>query len=193
MSDSLETAQETMEHAHHAAEHGPPVGSARLIAVMVAILAAMLAMAEMGEKSAQNAYLTYHITATDDFAFYQAKNIRSNLYGAQADLLASLPNAADPAIAARIAAARATVRRLDDDPKGQGRKQLLAKAQESIHARDHQFHRYHLFEIVVGALQIAIVLASVSVVTRVNLLAVGAGLLGGGAGLFGLAVALGWA
>ncbi|MBU6499228.1 MAG: DUF4337 family protein, partial [Rhodospirillales bacterium] len=62
-----------------------------------------------------------------------------------------------------------------------------------IHARDHQFHRYHLFEIVVGALQIAIVLASVSVVTRVNLLAVGAGLLGGGAGLFGLAVALGWA
>jgi hypothetical protein len=43
----------------------------------------------------------------------------------------------------------------------------------------------------VGALEISIVLASVSVVTRMKPLTIGAGLVGLIAGLFGLGVALG--
>jgi hypothetical protein len=185
MSDSIDTARETMEHAHHETPDSP----ARKIAVLVAVLAAALALAEMGEKGAQNAYLTHHITASDDWAFYQAKTVRANLYTTQADLLDSLPNAADPAVHARSEADRATARRLEDDDKTIGRKQLLAKAQASEQRRDAAFHRYHLFEIVVSALQIAIVLASVSVVTRVIALAFGAAILGGAASLFALAVA----
>ncbi len=187
MSDSLEVAQDAIEHAHH--EPQGAVGSARVIAVLIAALAAALALAEMGEKSAQNAYLTEHISASDDWAFYQAKTIRANLYAVQADILDSLPTAADPA--ARIDAARAQVKRLDDDEKTLGRKQLTAQAQHAEQARDHAFHSYHLFEGVVGALQICIVLASVSVVTRVSALAVGAGVLGGVASAFGVAVAFG--
>ena len=49
----------------------------------------------------------------------------------------------------------------------------LAEADEHRAARDAAFHRYHEFELVVGALQIAIVLASVAVVTRIVALAVG--------------------
>jgi hypothetical protein len=97
-------------------------------------------------------------------------------------------NAADAAVHARSEADRATARRLEDDEKTAGRKQLLAKAQRSEQLRDAAFHRYHLFEIVVSALQIAIVLASVSVVTRVLALAFGAAILGGAASLFALAV-----
>ena len=68
---------------------------------------------------------------------------------------------------------------------------MRAKAEELTHARDEVFERYHKFELVVGALQIAIVLASVSVVTRVRSLAIVAGVLGGGGALYGLAVAAG--
>jgi hypothetical protein len=191
MSDSFETARDTIEHSHHHAAHEAEGGGhARKIAVMVAILAAVLALSEMGEKGAQNAYLAHHISASDDFAFYQAKTLRSNMYNEQADLLASLPNGNDPAVMARAAGARAEAKRMDDDEKTLGRKQLLARAEHSQELRDHEFHRYHLFELVVSGLQIAIVLASVSVVTRVNALALGAGVLGFGAFLMGVAVAL---
>ena len=185
MSDTLETAQEAIEHAHHLAETEEG-GHARKIAVLVAILAAGLALGEMAEKGAQNAYLTHHITASDDWNFFQAKNIRSNMYALQADALESQPNANDPVVRKRIDAARAQAARLDDDEKTQGRKQLREKAQASEHERDHEFHRYHLFEMVVGGLQLAIVLASVSVVTRVTVLAIVAAALGLAAAAAGL-------
>jgi Domain of unknown function (DUF4337) len=189
MNESLEHARETIEHSAHEAAH-PTNGSARKVAVLVAVLAAALALAEMAEKGAQNQYLTDHITASDDWAFYQAKTLRSALYTEQAELLASLPNAADPANVARAASARAEAKRLDDDEKTVGRKQLMAKAAQSEHLRDHEFHRYHLFELAVSGLQIAIVLASVSVVTRVGALALGAGVLGAAASVLALVVAL---
>lgn len=188
MTDSMEDAQEGIEHAHHAAHGGDR--AARWIAVLIAAMAAALALAELGEKAAQNKYLTEHVALSDDWAFYQAKNLRAAMQAADATLLASLPNAADSAVQARIRQAHEEEARLRDDPKaGNGMKQLSARAAERQAARDHAFHRYHQFELVVGALQIAIVLASVSVITRVRALTLAAGLIGGGAALAGLAVA----
>jgi hypothetical protein len=182
MTDSLEFAKEDLHHAAHGAGHQD--GSARKVAVLIAVLAAGLALCEMAEKGAQNAYLTQHIQAADDWAFYQAKTIRANLYITHAETLEALGKPADKA--------RETAARLNDDPKGgEGRVQLLAKAKLSEGARDHSFHNYHLFEGAVGALQIAIVLASVSVVTRVGALALGAGVLGLGAVVFAGLVAAG--
>jgi hypothetical protein len=188
MSDAIDQARETIEHAHHHAGHDGD-GFPRNVAVIVAILAAGLALAEMGEKSAQNEYLTFHIAASDDWNFYQAKNIRSNLFSLHADSLEASANAADPAVRKQIEAARSQASRLDDDEKTVGRKQLAAKARQSEMARDVAFHRYHLFEAVVGALQIGIVLASVSIVARARPLAWLAGLLGAVAAVAGIAVA----
>src|ERR1700722_5367618 len=185
MSHSIDTAKEAIETAQEAeAEHKD--GSARTIAVLIAVLAATLALAEMAEKAAQNEYLTHHIQASDDWNFYQAKTIRSNVYSVEADTLESLPVASEPDVRKRIDAARAQAKRLDDDEKTLGRKQLIEKAHASEEMREAAFHRFHLFEAVVGALEIAIVLASVSVVTRVRQLAMGAVVLGGVAALFGL-------
>ncbi len=92
----------------------------------------------------------------------------------------------------RIDDARAARRSgLDDDEKTLGRKQLMAKAKASEEDRDHRrvAPLRHLFEAVVSALQLSIVLASVSVVTRVRQLAIAAAVLGGGASLFALAEA----
>jgi hypothetical protein len=189
MSDDLERARESMERAHERhVEHGD--GSARNIAILISVLAAGLALAEMQEKGAQNAYMTSHIEVSDDYAFYQSKKLRANLYAQEAELLASLPNAADPAVQARIATAHATATRLEDDEKGIGSKQLLAQAEAHKVLREQQFHRYELFEIVVGALQIAIVLASVSVVTRIKALATGAGVIGAAAIVCGVLITI---
>ncbi|HTN12624.1 MAG TPA: DUF4337 family protein, partial [Acetobacteraceae bacterium] len=117
-------------------------------------------------------------------------------YATQAETLTALAAGRDAAGAAALdkqaAAARVTAARLLDDPKGgEGRAQLAKRAKASEARRDVAFHRYHLFEGVVGALQIAIVLASVSVVTRVRTLALAAGALGAAAGVFAGLVAAG--
>ena len=181
MSDINEHAQETIEH------HGR---SNRTVAVLIAILAAALALSEMGEKQQQNDYLTHHIALSDDYAFYQAKNVRATVLAVESGILASLPNAADPTPQAEIKRAKATEARMRDEPGGDGMKQLMEKAKKDEETRDHAFHKYHQYEYVVGALQIGIVLASVSIVTGVALLAWGAGAIGAIAAAFGLYVAL---
>ena len=190
MSDDLEQAQQGMEHAHEANAAHPAHDDrgARRVAVLISALAAGLAIAEMAEKGAQNEFLAHHISTSDSWAFYQAKTLRSAMVGQQIEVLASLPNAADPEVATRIAAARAEQARLNDDEKSQGRKQLRAQAEAEAKTRDAVGEHYHLYEYVVGALQIAIVLASVSVVTRMWLLAAAAGVIVGAAAVFGLVV-----
>lgn len=189
MSDTIEHAKEGLEHAHHAAHEGDRF--APRTAVMIAALAAALALADMEEKAAQNAYLTHHIAVSDDWSFFQGKNVRATVRAAEASILESLPNASDETIRGRIQTARENEARLRDEPGADGMKQLAERAQRQTELREHEFHRYHQFELVVGALQIAIVLASVSVVTRVRPLAAAGGLIGAVAAIYGLAIASG--
>lgn len=189
MSDTIEHAREGLHHAQHAAE-GHSDTSARKIGVLIAALAAVLALTEMGAKSAQNAYLTHHIALSNDWAFYQAKNARATVWSAEAGILANLPNAAEPGPQAEIKRAKDAEARLRDEPGQDGMKQLAERARHQEEERDHAFHLYHLYEYLVGALQIAIVLASVGVVTRIAALAIGAGVIGAIAAGFGLFISL---
>ncbi|HEY4171584.1 MAG TPA: DUF4337 domain-containing protein [Rhodopila sp.] len=186
MSESMERAHETIEeHAHHSDPW------ARGVAILVSILAAVLALSEIGGKAAQNAYLTHHVALSNDWAFYQAKNLRSVVRDSEADLLASLPNASDPAIQARIKESKDYSARMRDDPKGgEGMKQLAVTAKAEEVDRDVAQERYHNYEYAVGALEIAIVLASVSIVTRMRGLTYGAGAIGALAALGALAIAM---
>lgn len=186
MSEDIERAQHGIESAHHAHQDGDR--TARLVAVLIAILAAALALAEMAEKDAQTSYLAHQVTVSDDWNFYQAKHLRATLLGSEIDTLRSLPGAADnPEIQARIAAAQRTAARLENDPKGgEGSRQLMEKARRQEELRDEAAHRTHQMERVVGLLQIAIVLASVSVIARTRSLAAGAAALGAVSALYGL-------
>jgi len=181
----MERAHETIEE--HASHSDP---WARGVALLVSVLAAVLATAEIGGKASQNAYLAHHIALSNDWAFYQAKNLRSVVRTSEADLLASLPNAQDPGIQARIKEAQEYSARMRDDPKGgEGMKQLAVTAQDEEAKRDEAAHRYHSYEYAVGALQIAIVLASVSVVTRIRALTFGAAAIGAVAAAASLGIA----
>ena len=187
MVDPVDTAQEQIETAQE--EAGKRDRWPMLMAITVSFLAASLAIAELGEKSSQTEYLTHNISASDTWSAYQAKNLRASLWNSQALLMQSLPNASDPAVQARIEKAHAEGARMRDEPgSGDGMKQLMVKAKGEEHERELAFHAYHGFEHTSSLLQISIVLASVSVVTRVRALGVAAGAIGLLACGYGLSV-----
>lgn len=188
MNKIAEEAHETIHE--HGGGHADPFS--RRAAVLVSILAAALALTEIGTKSTANEYLANHIAVSDDYAFYQARNVRSMVKQTEASLLAVLGNATDPAVQKRIQAAEDYAARMRDDPKsGDGMKQLLARARAQEEARDHALHRYHFYEYCSGALEIGIVLSSVAVVTRIAMLAYVAAGLGSVAGVVAILVASG--
>jgi Domain of unknown function (DUF4337) len=187
MVDPVETANEQIGEAHEM--HGETDPWPRRMAVVVSFLAASLALAEIGAKSSQTAYLTHHIAASDAWNFFQAKNLRANLRDSEAAILRSLPNADSPAAQERIRAVTAEEARMRDDPEGgDGMKQVKAKALELEAERDHEAHEYHGYEYTSGALEISIVLASVSVVTRIRTLGIAAAAIGLIACVYGLTI-----
>lgn len=196
MNKIAEEAHERIhEHTGHGEGHGDEHGgsTAKRVAVLVSALAAVLALTEVGAKSTQNEYLKNHIAVSDDYAFYQARVLRSLVEESEARILARLPSADDPKVQADIKADRDYMERMRDNSKsGDGMKQLLDRAKVLEAEREEALHHYHFYELSGGALEIAIVLASVAVVTQMSLLAVVAGGIGGIAGLVSLAVALGF-
>lgn len=174
MSDQV---QETLERHEHLS-HNPEDGNGRRAALVIGVLAAVLAVSEMAERSSQNAYLAHHIAASNEFAFYQARQTRALVLSQSAATMAVLPQTPETQKAITDAVAEAH-RLTDDSERGNGTKHIQARADVENHARDAALHHYEWYEIVTSALQIAIVLASVSVVTRLRPMT----WLGGGIGI----------
>jgi Domain of unknown function (DUF4337) len=182
MSGEFEQANEHLEHAAHGA-HGTTHARA---AIIIAVMAAALALTEFAAKDAQISYLTNHIAASDTWAQYQAKSVRRTVLTSEADLLQSLSATTDPAIKKRIADAQANADRMRSEPGADGMEQLTEKAHAQEHLRDHQMHRTHTLEIASGGLQIAIVLASISVVIDLPLFLMISVVLGLASAIYGL-------
>jgi uncharacterized protein YsxB (DUF464 family) len=184
MSSELEHANEHLEHAAHG--HGEHGKSHIPAAVVIAIMAAVLAIIEFAGKDAQTNYLTNHIAASDTWAQYQAKSVRRALSASEATLLESLSANPDAAMQKRIADAKANADRMKSEPGADGMDQLAEKAHEQEHERDHEMHRSHTLEIASGGLQIAIVLASISVVINLPLFLIAGIVLGLGSAVYAL-------
>jgi len=160
-------------HAH--LEHG---GDKR-IALLIAILALCLAIAETGAKSAQTDALGSNVEAANLWAFFQARTIRQTIVRTEAESVALLPGADSEAVAKQVAAWRATAARWESEPDtGDGRRELMARAKAAESKRDKSLHAYHLFEYGSAAFQVAIVVASASIITGVPALAIGGVVLG---------------
>ena len=168
------SAHESLEHAEHA-EHA--AGANKKIALLIAVIALFLALAETLGKGAQTESISLNVEASNLWAFFQAKSIRSTTLQAAAEgLQAQSDAAADPgakaALAKPIEAWRQTVARYEDEPDtGEGRKQLSGRAKEAELKRDLAMAKYHHFEIASAAFQIAIVLASATIITGMLALA----------------------
>jgi len=178
-----------MSGAHVPHEHGN-----RNVAVLIAIIAALLALSEMAGKGAQTHALSYQLEASNLWNFYQAKTIRQTMLRAAVGQLEAddTPNAPEAQAARKRYDERwkKDIERYESEPDtGEGRKELLARAQATEAKRDKALHQYHLFEYSSAIFQIAIVLASASIVTSVLILAwvAGIGAVAGGA-IAGLAL-----
>ena len=158
----------------------------RNVALFIAILAAMLAFAEMLAKSAQTSALGSNIEAANLWSFYQAKTIRQTVVRTAVELVdAERAALASPeartSLEQRIGSWKETIARYDSEPSTQeGRKELMARATEAEKRRDRSLAAYHHYEVASAALEIAVVLASAEIIS-------GAVFLLGISGLLGLA------
>ncbi len=163
-------------------EHGQVEGASKGLAVMISILAAFLAIAETGAKSAQTDVLTQHVEATNAWNFFQAKTIRQTLLRTAAEEMdAQYKDAGNmpPAVKAQVDKWKDTVQRYDSEPStNEGRKELAAQAKNFEKHREQARAAYHHFEFGSAAFQLAIVLASAAAVTSVRALAIAAAGLG---------------
>ncbi len=144
-------------------------------ALTISILAMVLAIASLGGSNAMKEATQENILAANAYAFYQAKNIRQTTYKlAASDLelqLAREPNmnaTAKAMFEKKIEDYKKTAERYESEPETkEGKKELMARAKEHEAIRDHAMRQDPWFDYAEGALQIAIVLLSVSIVAGI--------------------------
>ena len=173
-----------MSHGHG---HGIVEGENKKIALLISVLALFLAITETLGKSAQTTGIGSNIEASNLWAFYQAKTIRKTTMETAAEQMAvDVALAKDEAVKQllekRVKEWTEKAARYESEPKpnnkGEGRKELMARALEAEKKRDYALAQYHSFEFGSAAFQIAIVLASSYLITGVVYLFWGAGALG---------------
>ena len=186
-----ETAEERhreamLEHEQKAAEHEAKERFRNRAALVIAILAAILAVCELGGDDARNKMVNNNIRASDTWALYQAKNMRQTSYKLAADELKrqlaspDLAEARRAAIEADVKKYDKTVARYEDEPGGDGKKQSQARAKSFEEAREVAGERHEFFDFAQMLLQLAVVLGSVSILSLSRPLLWAAGLLGAG-------------
>jgi len=161
-------------HAHAAPAHD---WFRRLAAIYVGVVAMLLAVAALGGADATKEMLNANIHASDTYAFYQSKYIRQINYqiaAEQLELLAAGSPGLSPEHLAKVDALvkryRDTATRYESEPprapgkKGEGKKELLATAEEWGAKRDHAAAQTPNFEYAEALFQIAVVLGSVAIV-----------------------------
>jgi hypothetical protein len=160
----------------------------RLIAVYIAILAVALSVCSVGGGNATKDATARNIEASNAWAFFQAKNIRRNdvrIEISELELrLATEPNlseAARTAIQDKLKQYREQESRLSSEPEtGEGLKELMAKGKALETQRDRAMRKDPYFDYGQALLQIAIVLASVAIITGGSMLLLLSGLLAAG-------------
>lgn len=168
--DSLETAELIEKSSHETGANKNKLQNRS--ALTISILAMVLAIASLGGSNAMKEATQENILAANAYAFYQAKNIRQTSYKlAAADLelqLAKDPNmniTAKALYEQKLADFKKTADRYESEPETkEGKKELMVRAKSHEAARDHAMRQDPWFDYAEGALQISIVLLSVSIV-----------------------------
>ncbi len=145
----------------------------RWIGVYIGVLAVLLAICTMGGGNATKDATRYNIEAANIWGFFQAKNLRRTtvrLMGDNLELqMAALPNLTDPvrqAYAGKLQSYRDLDKELTSNPKtNEGLDELWVRAKALEKERDDALRRDPYFDWSQAALQIAIVLASVCLIT----------------------------
>jgi hypothetical protein len=171
----------------------------RWVGVYIGVLAVLLAICAMGGGNAAKDATLKNIEASNTWAFFQAKNMRRHVLRVESDDL-TLRLAAEPDLTAEgraaIEAKIAEYRKQDEiltvgDPakpaeQREGLDQLFEKGKSLEAERDLAMRKDPYFDYGEALLQIAIVLASISIITKGSFLLAVSGLLGVGGALLTL-------
>ena len=168
-------------------------------ALIIAFMAMLLAITSLGGGNAAEDVANNNIHASDTWAFYQAKSIRQTSLrvaadGLEADLRANpnLPPEAREFMQKKLEEYRSTAARYEDEPdkeepanplKGEGRKQLTARAKDYEAKREEAQKQDPNFDFAEALFQIAIVLASVAILADSRLVLRLSVVIGGAASL----------
>jgi len=183
MSDAME---EIAHEATHEAAHGNR--NAKLIGLLISVLALFLAVSEMLGKSAQTHALGLNIEASDTWNFFQAKTIRQTVLRTNMENLKLQADVTKPEVEKQMSTWQATIDRWESEPStNEGRKELIKKAKEIEAKRDGYLEQYHAYEFASLLIQLGIVLSSVTLLTSIMWFSAGSI----GLGLGGLAVLVG--
>src|SRR5215831_5514817 len=183
------SAHESMEQADHAKEASE---TNRNIALLIAVIALCLALSETLGKGAQTETISKNVEASNLWAFFQAKSIRRTVVQTAAEQtklgLGSISDdAARAAAQKQIDDWQKTAARYRSEPEtGEGSEQLSERAKHAEEERDLSTAKYHHYELASAAFQIAIVLASATIITGILALA----WISGGLTLVGIAMML---
>ncbi|MCA1629122.1 MAG: DUF4337 domain-containing protein [Acidobacteria bacterium] len=185
--------------ASDAADHIAEVGEAGAanerfrsrVALLIAFMAMLLAITSLGGGNVAEDMFNNNIQASDTWSFYQAKNIRQTGYRLAADELESelamhgdsLKPEVRQGIEEKIKTYRETAARYESEPdknepdnplKGEGKKELSARAQDFAAQRERAQRQDPNFDFAEALFQIAIVLASVAILANSRAVVTGA-------------------
>lgn len=189
-------ALEHHEHAEHLAQHHETHDEIRqheaaavhghasqMAALLVAVLAASLAVTEQAARHAEIRVEESAIFAADSWAQYQAKSTRATMSKEFADVISVL-STADADLADRRRALLEQLRqahdRFETDPED-GKTSVATRARGYEQEREHALEQTHAYHNGAAAMELGIVLATASAITRAKpliLMALSVGLAG---------------
>jgi len=161
---------------HESIQEAREKGGTKWLGVYIACLAVFLALCNMGGSNAMKDMINTNVEVTNTWAFFQAKNIRQTEFRLAADRLEidlalnpTMPEAARKNIETKLKRYRETADRYESEPAtGDGKKELTAKALQLTAERTKAQRKDPYFDFAEALLQIAIVLASVMIITGVR-------------------------
>jgi len=162
------SAHESMEQADHAKEASE---ENRNIALLIAVIALCLALSEMLGKGAQTESISKNVEASNLWAFFQAKTIRRTTVQTAAEqtklgIGLATDDTTRAAVQKQIDEWQKTAARYRSEPSThEGSEELSERAKHAEEERNLATEKYHHFEIASAAFQIAIVLASATIIT----------------------------
>jgi hypothetical protein len=131
--------------------------------LVIVIMALFLAVTTYFANSFSGAVLKNMLKATDTYSFYQAKSIKQTIAEGQRDDYAARGDRA------KVAKLEEKIARYESDPaKGEGKKELLAKAKAFEAARDDASKHSPWLTFAAMIFQLAIVLLSASILAVNN-------------------------
>lgn len=161
--------EETHEHAAHAGAHAGGGDKARwtlhlslstaIIAVFAAIASLQSGAAESAALLAKNESILVQAKASDQWAYYQAKNVKMALYDMQLEV-ATNPEALEKFRGKRD---KYDVERQEIEREAH---RLETDSEEKGKAAEEHFHHHHRFALAVTIFQVSIALAAIAALTR---------------------------